>query len=104
MARNRRLQERIASQLAEAEVQYHTSGNAARIFTRFSYRRRRDESYELQAVSGLSDATLQMGLSMDEIVASMGEINIAIQNINEISNMNHEMILDIGERVDRFEV
>lgn len=57
----------------------------------------------LQVVAGLNEATAQMRSSMDEIVTGTQEINTSVHNINEISSTNREMILDIGERVGRFE-
>ena len=57
----------------------------------------------LQVVAGLNEATLQMQSSMDEIVTGTQEINSSVNNINEISNTNREMILDIGGLVGRFE-
>ncbi|MCG8480650.1 MAG: methyl-accepting chemotaxis protein [Spirochaetales bacterium] len=57
----------------------------------------------LRVVAGLNEATLRMQASMDEIVTGTQEINSSVNNINEISNTNREMILDIGGLIGRFE-
>jgi hypothetical protein len=98
MARNRRLQELIASELAEAENRYHSTEKAARIFTRFSYCTRSSWSTERDVIAKAEH--LSKGSNPRFIVTNLpGESHELYENLycarGDMENRIKEQKLDL---------